>query len=586
MSKNSEKLIIANISGFFGDRFSAAKEMIEGGPVDVLTGDYLAELTMAILLKQTFKDPNRGYAHTFLKQMEMVMGECMDRKIKVVSNAGGLNPKSLADELRKVAETLGLNPKIAYIEGDNLMPRLGELQEQGEEFRHLDTGAMLKDAKAQPMTANAYFGGWGVVKALEEGADIVVGGRLADAAVVMGPAAWHFGWQKNDWDKLAGAAAAGHIIECSGQACGGNYSFIDEIPSYHNMGFPIAEMHDDGSFVITKHPGTGGLVSVGTVTAQLMYEVRQPKYLTPDVASMFDTINISQQGPDRVEISGVLGEPPPATTKVCINNLGGHKNATTLLLAGTDIEKKAQILEDTLFTNLGGKEQFETVDFELIRSDKENPPSNEEAFAYVRLAVTDSDPKKVAAFSSKFVELALCSVPGMAMTSPPGKGNPIIRHWPTLISQSSITQKVFVEGKEFNIAAIVSDGTAPTPEAAKVEIPAVPSGATTVAPLGKLYAARSGDKGGNANLGIWGKTPESYAFLSSFLTVDRFKEVMPDMAGFEIERYELPNLLALNFYVKGLLGDGVSASTRMDPQAKALGEYLRTKTVEIPSSLL
>jgi acyclic terpene utilization AtuA family protein len=317
-----------------------------------------------------------------------------------------------------------------------------------------------------------------------------------------------------------------------------------------------------------------------------MYEVREPKYLTPDVASRFDTINISQQGPDRVEIKGVQGEPPPVTTKVCINNLGGHKNATTLLLAGTDIEKKARILEDTLFTNLGGKEQFEAVDFELIRSDKENPPSNEEAFAYVRIAVTDPDPKKVASFSSKFVELALCSVPGMAMTSPPGKGSPVIRHWPTLISQSAITQKVFVEGKAFDIAAIVSDGTVPPSEPVKVDIPAVPSGATTVAPLGNLYAARSGDKGGNANLGIWGKTPESYAFLSSFLTVDKLKEVLPDMAGFEIERYELPNLLALNFYVKGLLGDGVSASTRMDPQAKALGEYLRTKTVEIPSSLL
>ncbi len=582
----NDKLIVANFSGFFGDRFSAAKEMIQGGPIDVLVGDFLAELTMAILLKQTFKDPNRGYAHTFLKQMEMVMGQCLDKKIRVVSNAGGLNPGALAKELEKAAETLGIHPKIAYIEGDNLMPRLVELQEQGETFTHLDTGAPLKDANAKPMTANAYFGGWGIAKALEEGADIVVGGRIADAAVVMGPSAWHFGWKKDEWDKLAGAAVAGHIIECSGQACGGNYSFIDEVPSYHNVGFPIAEMHKDGSCVITKHPGTGGLVSVGTVTAQLLYEVREPRYLTPDVKARFDTINISQQGPDRVEVTGVCGEPPPETTKVCINNLGGHMNSITLLLAGLDIEKKAQILEDTVFKNLGGKEQFEEADFQLIRSDKENPPSNEEAYAYVKLSVMDQDSKKVARFSTKFVELALCTVPGLAITSPPGKGNPVIRHWPTLVSQSKVMQRVVVGGREFIMEPLHLDNNLSAHDTAAVKIPPVPTGPSLPVPLGRLYAARSGDKGGNANLGIWGKTPEAYSFLKEFLTVDKLKELLTDMAQYEIERFELPNLLALNFYIKGVLGDGVSASLRMDPQAKSLGEYLRAKTVEIPTSLL
>jgi len=585
-TKTADKLIVANISGFFGDRFSAAKEMVEGGPVDVLTGDYLAELTMAILFKQTFKDPNRGYAYTFLKQMEQVMGNCLDKNIKVVSNAGGLNPKSLATELQKVAETLGLHPKIAYIDGDNLMPRLVELQEQGEEFIHMDTGVPLNQAKAQPMTANAYLGGWGVAKALEEGADIVVGGRLADAAVVMGPAAWRFGWKRDDWDALAGAAVAGHIIECSGQACGGNYSFIEEVPSYHNIGFPIAEMFADGSSVITKHPGTGGLVSVGTVTAQLLYETRQPTYLTPDVAARFDTIQISQQAQDRVEIKGIRGEPTPVTTKVCINNLGGHMNSMTLLLAGLDNEKKAKIVEDTIFTSLGGKEQFEETDFQLIRSDKDNPPCNEEAFAYMKISVVDSDPKKVASIAKTFVESGLCTVPGLAMTTPPGKGRPIIRHWPTLIPQEKVTQRMVIGEKEFLIDATQADQGVTIPDPEKIVFPEVPGGKTEKVPLGRIFAARSGDKGGNANLGIWGKSSESYAFLSSFLTTEKLKEIMPDMADFEIERYELPNLLALNFYIKGLLGDGVSASVRMDPQAKALGEYLRAKHVDIPTSLL
>ena len=265
------KLIIANCSGYLGDKLSAARELIEGGDIHVLTGDYLAELTMALLFRMKMKAPDKGYATTFLKQMNDVMGLCLEKNIKIVANAGGLNPKGLAAELEKIAAELGIRPRIACIEGDDLLPRLQELQQQGEEFRHLDKGTSLKEANAMPITANAYLGGWGITKALCEGADIVVGGRIADAALVSGPSAWKFGWKENDWDRLAGAYAAGHIIECGAQATGGNYSFIEEIPSFKNVGYPIAEMHEDGSFVITKHPGTGGLVSVGTVTAQLLY---------------------------------------------------------------------------------------------------------------------------------------------------------------------------------------------------------------------------------------------------------------------------------------------------------------------------
>ena len=580
-----DTLIIANCSGFFGDRMSAAREMVEGGPIDVLVGDYLAELTMAILFKQTLKDPNKGYAHTFLNQMEEVMGQCLDKHIRVVSNAGGLNPKGLAMGLENLAKKLGLHPKIAYIEGDNLMPRLDELQLKGESFTHLDTGVTLKDAPATPISANAYFGGWGIAKALEKGADIVVGGRIADAAVVMGPSAWHFGWQKTDWNRLAGAAVAGHIIECSGQATGGNYSFVDEVPSYDNVGFPIAEIHEDGSFVITKHPGTGGLVSVGTVTAQLLYEIRNPTYLTPDVAARFDTLHISQQGPDRVEVKGICGEPPPETTKVCINNHGGYGNSFTVILAGLDIEKKAKIVENTLFKSIGGKEVFQKAEVQLIRSEKENPPSNEEAFAYLRLSVMDPDPKKVGSFSAKLIELALCNIPGFVGTSPPGKASPVIQHWPALVSQAIVKQTVFVGNETYTIDPPGSEPLSEVPKPAEVDFPPVPTGPLVIAPLGRVYATRSGDKGGNANLGIWGKTPESFAFLNEFLSVDKLKELLPDTAPFNIERYEIPNLFALNFYIKGILGDGVSASMRMDPQAKTLGEYLRAKAVEMPERL-
>jgi hypothetical protein len=584
--RRNDKVIIANCSGYFGDRLTAAKEMVQGGPIDILTGDYLAELTMAILFGMKMRKPETGYVPTFLKQMEQVMGECLDRDIRVVSNAGGLNPQGLAKELKKIADTLGLHPKIACIEGDDLMGRLADLQEKGEAFIHLDKGISLKEAGAMPISANAYLGGWGVAESLSQGADIVVGGRLADASVVMGPAAWWFGWQRQDWDKLAGAAVAGHIIECGAQATGGNYSFIEEVPSFLNVGYPIAEIFADGSFVITKHPGTGGLVSVDTVKAQLLYEVRGPKYLTPDVAARFDTIEISQEGPDRTKITGVKGEPPPATTKVCINNAGNYRNSMTIVLTGLDIEKKAKIFEDALFDSLGGRGKFAVENVQLIRSDKEDPQSNDEAFAYLRVSVMDPDAKKVGKFSAKIVELGLANIPGFTATAPPTKGGPAIIHWPTLISTKHIQQKVMVEEKVVMVDSVLPDPSAPVPDAKKITIPPMPVGKMIRMPLGRVFATRSGDKGGNANLGVWAKTPEAYAFLRVFLTTEKLKELLRDMSGFEMERYEFSNLLAVNFYIKGVLGEGVAASMRSDPQAKTLGEYLRAKVIEMPEAIV
>ncbi len=584
--RRKDKVIIANCSGYFGDRLSAAREMVQGGPIDILTGDYLAELTMALLFGMKMRKPETGYVPTFLKQMEQVMGECLDRGIRVVSNAGGLNPQGMAQELKKIADVLGLHPKIACIEGDDLMGRLADLQEKGEAFIHLDKGTSLKDSGAMPISANAYMGGWGVAEALAQGADIVVGGRLADASVVMGPAAWWFGWQRQEWDKLASAAVAGHIIECGAQATGGNYSFIEEVPSFLNVGYPIAEIFADGSFVITKHPGTGGLVSVDTVKAQLLYEVRGPKYLTPDVAARFDTIEISQEGPDRTKITGVKGEPPPATTKVCINNAGNYRNSMTIVLTGLDIEKKAKIFEDALFDSLGGRGKFAVENVQLIRSDKEDPQSNDEAFAYLRVSVMDPDAKKVGKFSAKIVELGLANIPGFTATAPPTKGGPAIIHWPTLISTQYIQQKVMIEDKVVLVDSVLPDPAAIVPVAKEMGIPQVPAGKMIRMPLGRVFATRSGDKGGNANLGVWAKTPEAFAFLREFLTTEKLKELLRDMSGFEMERYEFPNLLAVNFYIKGVLGEGVAASMRSDPQAKTLGEYLRAKVIAMPETII
>jgi hypothetical protein len=583
--ENKDRVIIANCSGFFGDRLSAAREMVQGGRIDILTGDYLAELTMALLFRLKMKNPEAGYAPTFLKQMEEIMGECLDKGIRVVANAGGLNPKALAKELKMIADTLGLHPKIACIEGDDLMPRLAELQEKGEAFTHMDKGVSLKESGAMSITANAYLGGWGIVEALNQGADIVVSGRIADASLTVGPAAWWFGWKKDDWDRLAGATVAGHVIECGAQATGGNYSFIEEVPSFINVGYPIAEIFEDGSSIITKHPGTGGLVSVDTVKAQLLYEIREPGYLSPDVVARFDTIEISQEGPDRTKIAGVRGEAPPETTKVCINNIGGHRNSMTIVLTGLDIEKKARIFEDALFAALGGRGKFAVEDVQLVKSNKENPETNDEAFAYLKVSVMDPDAKKVEKFSSKIVELGLANIPGFTATAPPGKGSPAIVHWPSLVAMKHIQQKVTIDDQETIVEQANAASQSKPVDAKAVSIPAAPSGKTVRIPFGRLFATRSGDKGGNANLGVWAKTPEAYAFLRDFLTIEKLKELLKDLSGFDMERYDFPNLLAVNFYIKGVLGEGVAASLRSDPQAKTLGEYLRAKLVDIPEAI-
>ena len=581
-------LRVANISGFYGDRLSAAREMIEGGPVDFLTGDYLAELTMAILYKAKAKNPDLGYARTFLKQMEGIMGTCLDRETKIVVNAGGLNPRGLAAALEELARTLGLRPKIAYIEGDDLLPRLKELKSSGAKLQHLDTGVDYLDLGMPPVSANAYLGCWGIVEALNRGADIVLTGRVADTSVVMGPAAYHFQWTKSQWDELAGAAAVGHIIECGGQATGGNYSHFEEVPTYHDLGFPVAEISADGSAVITKHSGTGGLVSIGTVTAQLMYEINQPAYITPDVVAHFDTVQLTQEGPDRVKVSGVKGSPATISAKVTINYLGGFHNSMNFYVAGLDIEKKVEILKQHFIHHVGGADVFEQLNFQFFPTHKVNPGSNEEAMALLRVSVTDSNPQKAGKFfTSKMVELALCTVPGWCIDQAPGPAKPRLVHFPALLEKRFLNPVLHIEGERIELEEIVGrDQIDPVPgQVSDLDFSFAEQPVEEVF-LGRLYAARSGDKGGNANLGVWAKSTEAYAYLKSFLTVARLKQLLPDTAPFEIECHDFPNLRGLNFYLIGFLGEGVAANTKLDGQAKTLAEYLRAKLIPVPVSLI
>lgn len=585
----SEVLRVANCSGFYGDRLSAAREMVEGGPIDVLTGDYLAELTMTILYNQRqSRGEDTGYVGTFLKQVREVAQSCADRGIKIVSNAGGLNPKSMAAEVEKIVDELGVDLKVAWIDGDDITNEIERLQGKGEAFVNVDRNIPLAESGNECVTANVYFGAWGIKEALDQGADIVICPRVTDAAVVIGPAAWKFGWQRNDYDALAGALAAGHIIECGAQCCGGNYSFIEEVPDFRRVGYPIAEIEADGNFTVTKHPGTGGLVSVGTVTAQLLYEISSPAYVNPDVVAHFDTMKIEQEGQDRVRVTGCRGSSPPPTHKVCINTFGGYRNGCEILLTGLDIERKAEIFTEAFFDNVGGRDQFDEVDVELVRSDKEDPESNEEAFATLRINVKSRDPNKVGRlFSAKVVELGLANIPGYTgRGGNVGEGGGVIVYWPALIDSKHVVEKVHVGETVTEVLPTQRlDLEEIYYQTEPVKLPRAPAGNEVRMPLGRLFGTRSGDKGGCANCGVWARTDKAYSFLYEYLTVEQLKKLLPDMAGYEIERYELPNLRALNFYIHGVLGDGVSSNNRIDKQAKSLGEYLRAKYIEVPREL-
>ncbi|MEW2046902.1 acyclic terpene utilization AtuA family protein [Streptomyces sp. NPDC005476] len=571
-------LRIGNASGFYGDRFDALREMLTGGELDVLTGDYLAELTMLILGRDRLKDPAAGYARTFLRQLEECLGLAHDRGVRVVTNAGGLNPAGLADAVRQLADRLGIPARVAHVEGDDLgaVPH-SRLRASG--------GAPVPGS----LTAHAYLGGHGIAACLREGADIVVTGRVTDAALVTGPAAAHFGWGPKEYDRLAGAVVAGHVLECGTQATGGNYAFFAE--GGHDLrrpGFPLAEIHEDGSCVITKHPGTGGFVDVGTVTAQLLYETTGARYAGPDVTTRLDTVRLTQDGPDRVRIHGVRGEAPPPTLKVGRTRLGGFRNEVVFVLTGLDIEAKAALVREQM-AQAFLKSRPAEVRWELVRTDRTDAGTEETASALLRLVVRDPQQEAVGrTLSGAAVELALASYPGFHVLAPPGKGAPYGVFEVAYVPQDEVEHvAVLDDGRRLSVPAPPVADTLVLEEVAEPALPdPPPSGPVRRVPLGLVAGARSGDKGGNANVGVWARTDEAWRWLAHELTTDRFRQLVPESRELAVTRHTLPRLRALNFVVEGILGDGVAAQHRFDPQAKALGEWLRSRHLDIPEALL
>ncbi|WP_221503177.1 acyclic terpene utilization AtuA family protein [Actinoplanes octamycinicus] len=551
------------------------REMLDGGPLDYLTGDYLAELTMLILGRDRRKNPELGYAKTFLRQLTDCLKIIKSANVRIVSNAGGLNPAGLADAIRALDPDLA----VAHVEGDQL-------------------------TWPKAITANAYLGAFGIAEALRSGADIVVTGRVTDAALTLGPAIAEFGWTRDDLDKLAAGVVAGHVLECGTQATGGNFSGFTGLDLSRPLGFPIAEISADGTVLITKHPAHGGAVTVDTVTAQLVYEIDTPRYLNPDVVTRLDTLHLVQQDTDQVKIFGVRGAAPPGTTKVGINRLGGHRNSVSFVLTGLDIEQKAAWTRAQLEAALTTRPA--EIVWELARTDRPDPATQAEASAILRCHVKDPDPDVVGRrFSSAAVELALASYPGFHVTAPPADATPFGVFEAAYLPQSEVPHvAVLPDGTRVDIAppdpATGSAARPPTPAGSAgclddVETPRRASRdrepATTRAPLGRLVHARSGDKGGTANVGVWvpaghPRRADAYAWLAGWLDADRVRQLLPEAAELGVTVHRLPHLAALNIVIERLLGDGVAASTRSDPQAKAVGEWLRARNADIPSELL
>lgn len=586
---------IANCSGYYGDRLSAVRDLLDPStgtateqPLDYITGDYLAELTMLILGRDLLKDASLGYAKTFVTQMTDTMALAKAKSVRIVTNAGGLNPAGLATKLREIAAEQGLDMAIAHVEGDNLQARAAEFGWDGA------------------LTANAYLGAFGIAAALTAGADIVVTGRVTDASVVMGPAIAEFGWERDHFDQLAGALVAGHVIECSTHATGGNFAGFRTIDTSRQLGLPIAELSSDGTAVITKQPGTGGAVTVDTVTAQLVYEIQGTTYLNPDVAARLDTLRVEQVGADRVSISGAAGSAPPPTTKVCLNYFGGFRNSFEMMLTGLDIEAKAEWLKRQLEDVLDRlPRRPKEVEWQLDRTDIPDPSTQAAATSMLRLHVKDDDPEIVGrAFTNGAVELALASIPGMGLTKLPEPGTPYGYYRAVYIPQADVPHVVVhSDGRREDIPpppltaepdGDQSEGEAREPGGDafdRVAKSARPAGPAARVPLGDLAYARSGDKGGDANIGVWipaahPRRADAFAWLDATMTPKRVRELLPEAANLDVEVHHLPNLAGLNIIIHGLLGAGVASSTRQDPQAKALGEWLRARHVLVPEELL
>ncbi len=590
---NSKTVRIGNAGGYWGDDLGAMRRQLSQGRLDYLTQDFLAEITMSILQKQRNRNPSLGYAVDFLDQIR----ECLPLlgKTRIISNAGGINPRGCAEEVAKLAREAGVQVKIAIVEGDDLMGRLDELISRGIPMNNMETGRELSTVRPRVESANVYLGAGPVIEALRQGAQIVITGRVTDTGITAAPPVYEFGWGLDDWDRLASAVVAGHILECGAQSSGGNLTDWREISSFLNMGYPIAEFFPDGSFQVTKHPGSGGAVNRKTVTSQLLYEMGDPKsYITPDVVADFSTIRLEERAPDVVGVVGVQGRPRPPQLKVSISYLDGFKAHGTMIVSRPNAVDKCRLMADAFWKRLGL--DFEETSVELVGYNSCHghlAPNVDPPEILLRLGARDPEAGKLKEFARLFTSLILNTVPGVAIVGSRPRVQEVVAYWPCLVPAAEIEPEVTL--LETGQRTIVRSAPAPAPVAA-----AVPSATTSNPPtapgngfvglrkveLARLCYARSGDKGDTSNIGVAARSAEVWEWLREYLTADRVKKRFAGICHGPVERFELPNLLALNFLLHESLGGGGTVSLRIDPQGKTLADALLMMEVEVPGNLV
>lgn len=580
---------VANFSGALGDWVDAFAVAVQGEPVDVLTGDYLAEITVAHIAGGYCAAGNkeglaRYYVDLFLQQLIPELKTLALRGMKVVTNAGAFNPAGLAAAARAAIAAQGLSLRVAYVTGDDLFARLPELLGKSG-LENGDTGTPLAPLLQRTVAANAYLGGWGIAAALAEGADIVICGRVSDASLVTGPAAWWHGWKQGDWDRLAGAVAAGHLIECGAQVAGGNFSGFSESPTPSRIGFPIAEIAADGSFVVTKRAADAGTITVDTVTAQLLYEIQGPDYLNPDVVLHVDSAELTQEAPDRVRVSGVTGSPAPDTTKLGCLYTNGWRGVLYAFATGGQMDAKLAWFERQMRSIAEGL-ALDEYHFDALGRPMEQPATQAQATVAIRIAAVAADPGELAKLRQGLTSFGLGGMPGFhAEAGPPFSVR--VDFWPTLVRQAEIHHQIVLDdGRTIDIPPPPAAAFYPKQRSVPARKPIRLSGPTRRVALGEIIHARAGDKGGNSNLGVWARRPEAWDWIRATLSEHMMAKLLALRDDVIVERHELGNLNGLLFVLRGYFGASAAGCAILDNLGKGVGEFLRMQLVDVPIELL